>query len=288
MSLRTLGATSGSLDGTIDVADYTGRTKTHSVQIEFDSTQWFPCGDPDYGFVGDALVTFTDVPSASLPRTPSPSPSPLPPPPPPPWALVLSATPPVGRVGDATTLTAIADRSVSGTGYAIEIYDQDTGALVKACTSGLNCSATVRRDQAGTVTYLAYVAAPSSTAPPPDIQATSNRMSVIWADTSTPPSLPPWAMVLSATPPATTTGSTVMLAATVDQSVSGTDYAIEIFNQDSGELLATCVTGFSCQATVDENEAQTDTFVAYVAPPGTTRPPANIQATSNEAQATWR
>ncbi len=69
----------------------------------------------------------------------------------------------------ANTLTATTGADVAGSGYDIEIFDADTMTQVADCPTGTTCSGTDStlsdRD------FVAYVAAPSATAPPPDIQA---------------------------------------------------------------------------------------------------------------------
>lgn len=78
-------------------------------------------------------------------------------------------------------LTASASFNVGPTPYYIEIFDQTTGMLVKACGFGTVCTAPVQIIQScHTVshTYIAYIANYSTTAPPPGIVATSNQWTV--------------------------------------------------------------------------------------------------------------
>lgn len=97
-----------------------------------------------------------------------------------PAAITLVAAPPAQQTGGSATLTAAATRPAGDIGFLIEIYDQGTGQRVQSCTTGSTCSVDVASAVDATNTYVAYLAADSATAPPPNVQATSNTATVTW------------------------------------------------------------------------------------------------------------
>jgi hypothetical protein len=98
------------------------------------------------------------------------------------WQDTLVLNGPGAVINNRTgTLTASASFDVGPTPYYIEIFDQTSGMLVKACGFGTVCTAPVQIIQScHTVshTYIAYIADYSTTAPPPGIVATSNPWTV--------------------------------------------------------------------------------------------------------------
>lgn len=102
-----------------------------------------------------------------------------------PWVVALTAAAPTAPSGGPVALLASADQSVTGTGYAIEIFDTSTGGMVAECGAGQTCSAVVSETvPAGQTTtsqnYLAYVAALGGTYPPSGVQASSDPQTVTW------------------------------------------------------------------------------------------------------------
>ncbi|MHB8664205.1 MAG: fibronectin type III domain-containing protein [Acidimicrobiales bacterium] len=211
----------------------------------------------------------------------------VPPAPGTPWGVVLRADQPTTTANSTVTLTALADQSVNGTGYDIELFDQTTGVFLNACSSGSSCTTGVSQATTTTHTYVAYVSSYGTSAPPPGVQATSNPVPVVWVVPGTTPPPTPWAVEIAADPPATTAGSAVTVMAETDQSVSGSGYDIELFDQTSGVFLNACSSGTSCTATVSQATTTTHTYVAYVSAYGTSLPPPNVQATSNQAPVAW-
>ena len=96
-----------------------------------------------------------------------------------PWALVLAADPPVSSTGMPVTLTAVTNQDVADTPYAIQIFDKQSGMLLSSCATGTSCVAVVSSPTPGTLGYVAHVATPSVTAPPPFSQ-TSAETTVRW------------------------------------------------------------------------------------------------------------
>jgi hypothetical protein len=73
------------------------------------------------------------------------------------------------------------------------------------------------------------------------------------------------------------------LNASANGEVSYTGFAIEIFDDTTGQLLAACTIGDSCQASVSRSPftlSWCHSYVAYVSAPGSSDPPPSVQATS--------
>jgi hypothetical protein len=97
-----------------------------------------------------------------------------------------------------------------------------------------------------------------------------------------------WQVALAAVPPTTTAGSPVTLEATADGAVDATGYAIEIFDETTASLVGTpCLSGETCSASVTEDIATTQTFIAYVTPQSATYPPPGEVASSPGLPVIW-
>lgn len=180
--------------------------------------------------------------------------------------------------GRSATLTVTFPHDVGPTPYYLEIFDQTTGALVKACASGTSCSAQAAQASPTTHKYIAYKASYSTTNPPPNTQATSQTVSVTWRDS----------LVLNGRT-VQNAGSPVTLTASSATDVGPTPFYIEIFNKTTGRLLKACGTGTTCSASDTSNMANsTDTYVAYIGSWSTTSPPPSLQATSNPITVFWQ
>jgi hypothetical protein len=192
------------------------------------------------------------------------------------WSVTLTATKESLGSQDTATLTATANQSVSNTGKYVLIFNTTTGALLNNCASATTCSVSQSFNglAGNTYTYVGYVAPYSTTRPPPGILATSNTV------TLTPVA---WSLTLSATRSSLGSQDTATLTATANQSVSNTGKYILIFNTTTGALLNNCASATTCSVSQSFNglAGNTSTYVAYVAPYATTRPPPGTLATSN-------
>jgi hypothetical protein len=94
----------------------------------------------------------------------------------------LDASAPTVAVGQPSTLTATTGVNVGPTPWFIDIYDKTTNTLLRACASGTSCSVNVAEGVETTHRYVAYVGAPSATAPPQALQGTSNSAFVSWTN----------------------------------------------------------------------------------------------------------
>jgi len=96
------------------------------------------------------------------------------------YSVSLNASPRALAPGQTSSLTATSNTDVGSTPYYIEIYDDNTGALVIACGSGTSCTASVSQPSPASKNFTAYVASSSSTEPPLNVQASSDPVAVTW------------------------------------------------------------------------------------------------------------
>ena len=94
--------------------------------------------------------------------------------------------------GSTAMLTAEANRDVAGHPFAVQVYDLTEGVRVATCTTGTTCSAFVTQVTPTTHAYQAFVARPATAPPPPDVQASSDVVTVTWSvlpDPTRPPNV---------------------------------------------------------------------------------------------------
>ena len=184
--------------------------------------------------------------------------------------LSLSASPTTVPIGAATTLTATTSTNIGPSPFWTEIYDATTQTRVGVCGSGTSCSATVSENAATTHEFVAYLSYFSAAYPPSGIQKTSLINFVTWSNTG-------WRASLSA--PSASFGN-VTATATANGNVGPTPYYIDIFNANTGVLVAACGVGTTCSATFSPGYSGTS-LVAFIAYDSPTFPPAGTVASSN-------
>ena len=194
------------------------------------------------------------------------------------FTISLSASYSLLGVNESDTLTATTNQNVGPTPWYIEIFNQNTNVLVAICGSGTSCSVSVTQSNPENYSYIAYVAASSSTNPPPNIQATSGTVSVQWVYFS---------VSLTSSFTTQSVGQSVTLTAVSNYNVGPSPYWIEIFNETTNVLVATCGSGTSCSASVSQSNPESYSYIAYVAASSSTNPPPTIQATSGTVSVQW-
>jgi hypothetical protein len=177
--------------------------------------------------------------------------------------------------GTSATLVATTNLDVTTSPYWIDILDGDT--LIAHCGGGTSCSATVSSATPKSVYYVARVERADRT----DIQASApcpapgggfcGSPSVTWFDAT---------VQLSADQPTVGVGGTVNLTATTSDNVGPSPYWIQIYDDNTGTVLAQCPSGTTCPATVSALAAGTHRYRAYVSANTTANPPTNIHGTS--------
>ena len=147
------------------------------------------------------------------------------------WTATLSASSTSPSIGQSVTLNATANQQVGPTPYYIDILDQTTNQVLKACGTGITCSVSVTQTSATTHTYLTELASSSTGATP--FAATSSTVSVTWSG-GPPPNLPTVTAVSPNSGPSTggtaltvtgtnfTTGATVKFGTTAATGVTVT------------------------------------------------------------------
>jgi Domain of unknown function (DUF1906) len=190
------------------------------------------------------------------------------------YSVSLAASSTYVGSGATVTLTATSSVDVGTTPYFILLFTS-SGTFLKSCGSGTSCSTPVSHSGSANIGYVAYISGYSTTAPPPNIQATSNTVTVHWMTIS-----------ISASPTYMAPGATTTITAATTADVGPSPWYIDIFDKTTGQI-ATCATGTFCQLSVSHSVGQVDQFVAYVASKLVTNPPPNIQATSSTISVVW-
>jgi hypothetical protein len=102
------------------------------------------------------------------PATPAPTPAPG-------WSVSIDASQRTAANGELVYITATANRSVTGTGYVIQIFNPDTGFVHRSCSTGSVCTQGGAR-QDTTVRYQARVSLIDGS----NVQAESGTVTVTW------------------------------------------------------------------------------------------------------------
>jgi hypothetical protein len=176
--------------------------------------------------------------------------------------------------GQSTTITATSSLDVGPTPYYIEIFDLATGTDPIFCGFGTTCTTTVTRSSA-VAYYVAYVAAFSTTDPPPDIRAQSGTFLVTWIS-----------LGLTASPAAPRVGDTTLLTATASLDVGPTPFYIEIVDLSLNTLVVVCGSGAICSASVSQGPTTIHSYTAFVVAHPTTSP-SFAWATSDSLEVGW-
>ncbi|TMD96876.1 MAG: DUF1906 domain-containing protein [Chloroflexi bacterium] len=125
----------------------------------------------------------------------------------------------------------------------------------------------------------------------PDAPARSSGVS---AGPAIAPSVPvdslgarlPDELTLTSDTEAVRAGKPALLTATTNATVTGTDRAIEIFDQTSGTLVAACAQGSQCSVGYAATSGVHE-FAAFVTPPTTTAPNNAVALPSNHVSVGW-
>ncbi|MGD0069876.1 MAG: IPT/TIG domain-containing protein, partial [Streptosporangiaceae bacterium] len=165
-------------------------------------------------------------------------------------------------------LSAHANENVAATGYAIDIVDTTTGAVVASCAHGPSCSTWVR-NQPGSHGYKAIIGTSAGS----NAQASSATVTVTWA---------PSTVTLSASNSNPAARSGVLLTATANENVGRTPWRIIITDLTTGTIVGSCADGNKCHVWVSSMSGR-HTYQASIADSDGT----DVQATSPTVTVTW-
>ena len=183
----------------------------------------------------------------------------------------LTASPSPLFTGQATTLTATASQTVTGTGESLNLIDVTTGTVVTSCGSGSTCTGHVTETQATTQTFQAdfgpYQAAPTASG----VVATSGQHAVTWYQP---------AVSLAASPTSLTVGQKTTLTATATHVPPGD--SVQIVGTDG--LSQSSNPNATVDTTTDTRSSPTTvTYTAYIV-----NSAGQHVATSNTEAVTWK
>lgn len=190
--------------------------------------------------------------------------------------LALSADRTVLAPGDKTQLVATSDIAVTGTPWAIEIFDQTTQVLVGACSLADACLVAFSA-KAGAHMFIAYLAVPSTTMPVTGARLTSAPLKVDWLGVTLQTSAP------SIVGP----GKAVTFTATASGEVSNLGYVIGLTDSTTGELLTYCTRGTVCSTSLVEAKSGLHQVIAELTPTGASQGAPNLKPASAPAPAIW-
>lgn len=174
-------------------------------------------------------------------------------------------------VNAGINLSVTVNQDVGPTPYYIWIVDATTSQLIGECGGGTTCTATQMSSAAATHMFRAYISGWSASLPLPAIISATGPQFATWSTSGYTLQLAPDPLVLSGA-----SSGTVTATSSVD--VGPTPYFITLYDADSGEILASCGFGTTCQATVSLDTqhvvALTDNYASALSSP-------QAQASSN-------
>jgi hypothetical protein len=97
-----------------------------------------------------------------------------------------------------------------------------------------------------------------------------------------------WTVTLAASPTGLLPGQYSTLTATANMNVGPTPYYLRIYDETTGEYVATCGTGTTCSTSVTQPAPATDDYIALVSDASALYPPGSEQAGSAVVPVVWR
>ena len=192
--------------------------------------------------------------------------------------VTLSADSSVLASGATTLLTAKSTPSVTGTPWAIEIFDVTNRSLVGACTQAAICSVAYT-GKAGRHAFAAYVMTPGQRMPSGDAAASSSRVEVRWLSVS----------IVISDPSIVAPGKPITFTASASDDVAKIGYRIELRDVKSGQRLTFCSEGTTCSTALVEPSAGTRTIAAALVAqsPASHAGTVSVSPTSEGVSGTW-
>lgn len=183
------------------------------------------------------------------------------------YGLSLSSDSAIVGAGANVLLTATATSTISGTDFAIEIFDETSGTLVAACGAMTQCevSYTVR---AGTRTFIAFLTPPTADMPRKGGAVTSNTVTVGWLDVG-----------IAASDLVAAPGERVTVTATSSIDVLPGGRWLEIYDVTTHSRITYCAQGTTCATSMVATPGSVHELVAHVS--------GSPEAVSSSIRLTW-
>jgi len=192
--------------------------------------------------------------------------------------VTLRADSSVLASGTTTLLVAKSTPSVTGTPWAIEIFDVTDRSLVGACTQEAICSVSYT-GKAGRHSFAAYVMTPDQKLPSGRAAASSNRVDVRWLGVS----------IAVSDPSIVAPGKPITFTASASENVAKIGYRIELRDATSGQRVTFCSEGTTCSTALVEPSAGTRTIAAALVAqsPASHAGTVSVSPTSAGVSGTW-
>ena len=192
--------------------------------------------------------------------------------------VLLSVDKSVLGAGATTLLEARSNMSMTGTPWALEIFDMTGRSLIGACTQSAVCSVAYTGGT-GRRTFVAYVMTPGQKVPDGTAAASSNAVDSRWLGVG----------VAVGTPSIVSPGSPITFTASASEDVGKIGYRIELHDAASGQRLTFCTQGTTCSTAVVEPHAATRSVVAQLVAqaPATHATSLSLSTTSGIVSGTW-
>jgi glycoside hydrolase-like protein len=170
-------------------------------------------------------------------------------------ALVLTADAKTLAYGATTVLEATSPESMTGTPWAIEIFDRTKSALVGACSESSDCKVAYT-GKTGVHEFGAYVVAPTESLPTAGIVLASNTVDVRWLGVG---------LVVNQ-PSIVAPGKPITFTAFASEEVSRIGYRIALNDAGSNEQLTFCGHGSTCSMSLVEPASGVHAIFATLEP----------------------
>ena len=192
--------------------------------------------------------------------------------------VTLTADHGILAAGSTVVLEAQSSVSVSGTPWAIEIFDTTSHVLAGSCSESSACSIAYT-GKTGDRAFVAYVMNPTTQMPAGNAVATSNRVDTRWLGVS----------LSVGDPSIVAPGKPITFAASASEDVGKIGYRIELRDASSGDRVTFCSQGTTCSTSLVEPAAGTRSVVAQLVPqsPATHATSLSLNPTSGTVSGTW-
>ena len=192
--------------------------------------------------------------------------------------VTLSADSSVLAAGATTLLIARSTPSVTGTPWAIEIFDAGDRSLIGACTQAATCTVAYT-GKAGRHSFVAYVMVPGQKLPSAGAAASSNHVDVRWLGVN----------IAVSDPSVVAPGQAITFTASASENVAKIGYRIELRDATTSQRLTFCSEGTTCSTSVVEPSASSRTIAASLVAqsPASHASTALVNPTSPGVSGTW-